>query len=103
MKNVRELTGKLLPSGMRRTKCFVRAQCGEDNPAKQETGPDFKGGDAPEWTETAADKAKMFCPRWGGDEGVLVLAVYLTNKKGNHTFLGGACAHLFPDAAVLVL
>ena len=92
--SVRELTGNMLPSGMRRSKVIVRARCGEDNPVDEESGKDWKGGDAPEWTEE--NEPTLLVPRWGGDEGVLVISVYVCGKRGKSaTYIGGSCAHRF--------
>ena len=86
---VREITGFLLPSGMRRSaKVVIKAKCGEENPVWASTLPDRKGGENPEWSEE--DDALMYVPRWGGDGGILVIGVYLFGKNGRDTFLGGA-------------
>ena len=86
---VRELTGFLLPSGMRRSaRSLVKARCGVSNPLSTQTLPDSRGGANPEWK--VAEDALMQVPRWAGDEGKLVLEVYEFGKNGRNTWLGGA-------------
>jgi hypothetical protein len=87
--SLRKLTASFVPSGMRRAKCVVKARCGEDNPVEQVSAKDAKGGEAPEWMEDD-DERTILVPRWGGDEGVLVIAVAVAGKNGRDTFIGGA-------------
>ena len=87
--SVRELTGFLLPSGMRRSaKTIVKAKCGAGNPLNAQTRPDSKGGANPVWKDP--EDAQMSVPRWAGDDGTLVLEVYEFGKNGRDTWLGGA-------------
>ncbi len=87
--SVREVTGFLLPSGMRRTtKIVAKARMGVDNPDWEQTLPDRRGGANPEWED-----ALMQLPRWGKDEDTLVLELWeFKRKSGQYTWLGGACS-----------
>lgn len=91
--SVREISGMLLPSGLRRTtKVVVKAKCGVSNPLHATSGLDDKGGDEPVWKHP--EEAMMVVPRWGGDEDILVIETYEFGKNGRDVWLGGACPWL---------
>lgn len=96
--SVRELTGFLLPSGIRRTaKVVAKARMGVDNPVTDQSEPDQKGGANPEWRDP--EQARMTLPRWGKDEDTLVIELWECSKGGRYTWLGGACSSFRPVSA----